>query len=76
MYSCVSVGGGSFTTGALLFEIEGSACCAEEKGPAYRAEETAIIVVPFFWLGGLFLVKYSISGLIYLWRISCHIRAA
>ena len=26
----------------------------------------------FFWLGGLFLVMYSISSLIYLWCISCH----
>ena len=46
-------------TGALLFEIEGPACCAEEKGPAFWAEEMAMMVVPFFWLGGLFLVMIS-----------------
>ena len=38
------------TTGALLFEIEGPACCAEEKGPACWVEETAMMVLPFFWL--------------------------
>jgi len=58
----------------LLFEIKGLAYYVEEKGPACWAEETAIMVVPFFWLRGLFLVIYSISSLIYLWRISYYKR--
>ena len=34
--------------GALFFKIKGPVYCAEEKGPAFWAEETAVIVVPFF----------------------------
>jgi hypothetical protein len=54
------------TTGALLFEIKGPAYCIKEKGLACWVEETVIIVMPFFWLRGLFLVIYSIYSLIYL----------